>query len=65
MQPRTIGPKTQSFIERETTIPQCVYDVIKSIARRPVRTFTQYADFVVFLLRSDDGVRLQRTSMSG
>ena len=55
MQPRTVGPKTQRLIEPEATIPQCVYNMIKAVPGVPVLPFTQDADSVAFLLRSNNG----------
>ena len=48
MQPRTVGPKPESLIEREATIPKCVYDVIKAIPGQPVSSITQYMDSIPF-----------------
>jgi glycine/D-amino acid oxidase-like deaminating enzyme len=36
MQPRTVGSKSQRLIEFEATVPQCVYDVIKTVPRMTI-----------------------------
>src|SRR4029453_2246293 len=55
MQPRSVGPITQRFINRNAAIPQCVYNMIKAIPAEPILPLTQDADPVAFLLRSNNG----------
>ena len=51
MQPRTVGAKTHCLIELEATIPECVYNVIKTVPGMPVLPFAQYTNLVAFHLR--------------
>ena len=55
MQPRTVGPKTQRLIEREATVPQCVYNMIKRSREDPSCPLLRTRIPSAFLLRANNG----------